>query len=121
MWSVKTGRFEGGWTIEMAIPFKSLRYQPGREQTWGINLRRVVRWKNEWSYLAQVPRALTTFRGILKVSSAATLVGLEAPSGSRNLEIKPYVLSGIATDTTATPAALEGRLVVAPAPMRSTE
>jgi hypothetical protein len=74
------------------------------EQTWGINLRRMVRWKNEWSYLAQVPRALTTFRGILKVSSAATLVGLQAPSGSRNLELKPYALSGVATDNTVTPA-----------------
>ena len=63
----------------MAIPFKSLRYRPGRDQTWGINLRRVVRWKNEWSYLTQVPRALTTFRGILKISSAGTLVGLQAP------------------------------------------
>ena len=73
VWNVKTGTFDGGWTIEMAIPFKSLRYQPGRAQTWGINLRRVVRWKNEWSYLAQVPRALTTFRGITKMSSAATL------------------------------------------------
>jgi Domain of unknown function (DUF5916) len=106
VWNVKTGRFDGGWTIEMAIPFKSLRYQAGRDQTWGINLRRVVRWKNEWSYLAQVPRALTTFRGILKVSSAATLVGLEVPSGSRNLELKPYALAGVATDNTVTPRAV---------------
>ena len=103
VWNVKTGRFEGGWTIEMAIPFKSLRYAPGVDQTWGINLRRVVRWKNEWSYLAQVPRSLTTFRGILKVSSAATLVGLQAPSGSRNIELKPYALAGVTTDNTATP------------------
>ena len=106
VWNVKTGAFEGGWTIEMAIPFKSLRYQAGRDQTWGINLRRVVRWKNEWSYLAQVPRALTTFRGILKVSSAATLVGLQVPSGSRNLEIKPYALGGVTTDNTVTPRAV---------------
>ena len=103
VWSVKTGQFDGGWTIEMAIPFKSLRYGPGQDQTWGINLRRMVRWKNEWSYLAQVPRALTTFRGILKISSAATLVGLQAPSGSRNLEIKPYALTGVATDNTVIP------------------
>ena len=103
VWDVKTGRFDGGWTIEMAIPFKSLRYQPGRDQTWGINLRRVVRWKNEWSYLAQVPRALTTFRGILKVSSAGTLVGLQVPSGGRNLELKPYALAGVSTDRTVTP------------------
>ena len=103
IWQVKTGRFEGGWTIEMAIPFKSLRYQPGPQQEWGINLRRVVRWKNEWSHLTPIPRALTTYRGILKVSAAATLIGIEAPSGSRNLEIKPYGISGVTTDQTLTP------------------
>ena len=103
VWEVKTGRFDGGWTIEMAIPFKSLRYPPGRDQTWGINLRRVVRWKNEWSHLAPVPRALTTFRGILKVSSAGTLEGLQVPSGGRNLELKPYALAGVSTDQTVTP------------------
>lgn len=43
IWRVETSEFDGGWTIEMAIPFKSLRYQSGREQIWGINLRRVVR------------------------------------------------------------------------------
>jgi hypothetical protein len=103
VWDVRTGEFDGGWTIEMAIPFKSLRYQPGADQTWGINLRRVVRWKNEWSYLAQVPRALTTFRGLLKISSAGTLEGLQVPSGSRNLEVKPFVLGNVATDNTVSP------------------
>jgi hypothetical protein len=103
VWDVRTGEFDGGWTIEMAIPFKSLRYQPGSDQTWGINLRRVVRWKNEWSYLAQVPRALTTFRGLLKISSAGTLEGLQVPSGSANLEVKPFALAGISTDNTVTP------------------
>jgi hypothetical protein len=103
VWQVKTGRFDGGWTIEMAIPFKSLRYQPGRQQEWGINLRRVVRWKNEWTHLTPIPRALTTYRGILKVSAAATLVGLEVPPGSRNVEIKPYGITGLTTDRTLTP------------------
>ncbi|MFM8532925.1 MAG: carbohydrate binding family 9 domain-containing protein [Acidimicrobiia bacterium] len=77
VWDVRTGEFGGGWTIEMASPFKSLRYRPGTDQNWGINLRRVVRWKNEWSYLAQVPRALTTFQGLLKISAAGTLEGLQ--------------------------------------------
>ncbi len=103
VWDVRTGTFDGGWTIEMAIPFKSLRYQPGADQAWGINLRRVVRWKNEWSYLAQVPRALTTFRGLLKISSAGTLEGLQVPSGSRNLEVKPFMLGHAATDNTQSP------------------
>ena len=103
VWDVRTASFDGGWTIEMAIPFKSLRYQPGTDQTWGINLRRVVRWKNEWSYLAQVPRALTTFRGLLKISSAGNLEGLQVPSGRANLEVKPFALAGISTDNTVTP------------------
>jgi hypothetical protein len=109
VWDVHTSEFDGGWTIEIAIPFKSLRYQPGTDQTWGINLRRVVRWKNEWSYLAQVPRALTTFRGLLKVSSAGTLEGLQVPSGSANLELKPFALTGISTDNTVTPVVSNDR------------
>ncbi len=104
IWTVETSRFEGGWTIEMAIPFKSLRYAPGLDQVWGVNLRRTVRWKNEWTYLTQIPRALTTFRGILKISSAATLVGLQAPPATRNLELKPYAVSDLTTDNTANPA-----------------
>ncbi len=103
VWDVRTANFDGGWVIEMAIPFKSLRYQPGTDQVWGINLRRVVRWKNEWSYLAQVPRALTTFRGLLKISSAGTLEGLQVPSGRSNAEVKPFVLGGVSTDNTSTP------------------
>ena len=29
VWTTRTGRFEGGWTVEMAIPFKSMRYTSG--------------------------------------------------------------------------------------------
>ena len=43
VWDVRTGRFEGGWTVEMRIPFKSLRYRSGASQIWGINIRRVIR------------------------------------------------------------------------------
>ena len=47
VWQVRSTRFEGGWSTEMAIPFKSLRYRDGGPQVWGINFRRVIRWKNE--------------------------------------------------------------------------
>ena len=42
VWESKTGRFEGGWTVEMAIPFKSLRYRSGPDQVWGFQMRRAV-------------------------------------------------------------------------------
>ena len=60
IWYVKAARFEHGWTVEVAIPFKSLRYRSSGPQTWGINLRRLVKWKNEFSYLSLVPAALGT-------------------------------------------------------------
>ncbi len=90
VWDSRAARFENGWTMEMKIPFKTLRYPRGGPQVWGINFRRVVRWKNEFSYLTRVPASLGP-RGITKVSSAGTLVGIEAPASSRRLEIKPYV------------------------------
>ena len=31
------------------------------------------------------------------------MIGLEAPPGSRNIELKPYVTSGLRSDLTATP------------------
>ena len=102
VWDVAVGTFEGGWTAEAAIPFKSLRYRPGRAQVWGFNARRINRWKNEISFLTRVADGIGA-GGIARASQAATLVGVDAPSGSRNLEIKPYAISDLATDTTATP------------------
>ena len=99
IWETKTARFEGGWTVEMSIPFKSLRYAPG-EQIWGINVRRSVRWKNEMSYLNPVPQGgqFSSFFGLYRFSSAATLVGLTAPPESRLFEVKPYAISSLKTD-----------------------
>ncbi len=105
IWDVRTGRFDGGWTVEMEIPFKSLRYRPGTEQVWGLQLRRAIRRKNEWAHLTLVPRSAagTGAMGVFRVSENATLVGLEAPPPSTNLEIKPYGIAGSRTDRTAEP------------------
>lgn len=100
IWQVKTARFEQGWTVEVAIPFKSLRYRGSGPQTWGINLRRLVKWKNEFSYLSLVPAALGT-GGISRMASAATVVGLETPAQSKNLELKPYAVASSTTDRTS--------------------
>jgi hypothetical protein len=97
VWDVRAGRFEGGWTVEVAVPFKSLRYQPGRTQIWGFNAFRTNRWKNEVSYVTRVPAA----RGqsaLYQGSVEATVVGLEAPAGSRLLELKPYAISDLTTN-----------------------
>jgi len=88
---------------EIAIPFKSLRYQPGREQTWGINLRRTIRGRNEYAYIAPI-RPEWGVGGFFRASAAATLVGLEVPTSGKGLEIKPYGVSRLTTDTLVRPA-----------------
>ncbi|MCM3881540.1 MAG: carbohydrate binding family 9 domain-containing protein, partial [Vicinamibacterales bacterium] len=97
IWDVRTQRSDQGWSVEFVIPFKSLRYGPGREQTWGINLRRIIGWKSEWVFLSTPPAYLGQ-PSILAVSKAATLVGLEVPESRKLLEIKPYGIAGIRTD-----------------------
>ena len=106
VWDVKTGRFDGGWTIEMVVPFKSLRYRPDRDQVWGIQIRRTVIRKNEWAYLTLIPISAAGFGGrggVFRVSAAGTLVGLETPPVSNHLEIKPYAIGGMTTDVNAPP------------------
>jgi hypothetical protein len=103
VWDVKAARTEQGWSAEFVIPFKSLRYRASGPQTWGFNIQRRIPWKNERSYLAGVPASYGG-RGIYKLSSAATLVGLEVPPQSRNLELKPYGISAVTTNRQATPA-----------------
>ncbi len=102
IWDLKVGRFSGGWTVETVIPFKSLKYRPGRAQIWGFNARRFNRGKNETSFLTRAPRSMGQ-QALFHASLAATMVGLEVPQGSKNLEIKPYAVSGLKSDEAATP------------------
>src|SRR5262249_26076007 len=80
IWAFQVGRFEGGWTVETAIPFKSLRYGPGANQTWGFNAFRTNRWKNEISFLSAVPKPKRQ-AGVPKESLAADLLAITVPPG----------------------------------------
>ncbi|MGH9163470.1 MAG: DUF5916 domain-containing protein, partial [Vicinamibacteraceae bacterium] len=104
VWEVRTGRFDGGWTVEMQIPFKSLRYRSGSEQVWGIQLRRVVRHKNEWTYLSLVPASAAGPYGFTRVSFGGTLMNLKLPPARSNIELKPYAISRVTSDHTKNPA-----------------
>ncbi len=100
VWQVRSARVEGGWSTEMVIPFKSLRYRGSGPQTWGINFRRVIRWKNEFAGVVPIPASFGP-SGLGQMQVAATLVGVDTPVQSRNLELKPYATSASTTDQTA--------------------
>ena len=100
VWDVKSARDSQGWTTEMVIPFKSLRYAGSGPQVWGINVRRITMWKNEADYLSAVPAAYGN-SAVYQMNVGGTLVGVETPLQSMNLELKPYVVSSLNTDRAA--------------------
>jgi hypothetical protein len=103
VWNPKGARFDGGWTAEVAIPFKSIRYPAGTDQTWGFNLRRIVRWKNEVTHLTPLP-ASVGLSGVYRLQDEATLVGLKVPAAGRPFDVIPYVTARSTTDRVSRPA-----------------
>ena len=102
VWESRAANFDQGWTIEFRIPFRSIRFQEN-SRIWGINFRRMVRWKAEASFLTHISAAYAR-NGLYRTASAATLVGIEAPAGLRNIDIKGYALGSTLTNRTARPA-----------------
>jgi hypothetical protein len=97
-----TARFEQGWSVEVRIPFRTLRYRSGAAQVWGLQVRRMVRWKNELDYITRIPASVGE-RGHMRLSLAPAVVGLEVPPPAKNIEIKPYAISSLSTDRTVVP------------------
>ena len=93
VWDVKTSIESWGWSAEIRLPFRSLRFKDRGEQRWGITFRRIVLARNEWSYATPVPPEWSTL-GIAKFSSAAELRGVEIGRRTLNLELTPYALAG---------------------------
>jgi hypothetical protein len=94
-WTVRAQQTERGWEAEFAIPLKTLRYNPGDERTWGVNMLRNIRRKNEQVFLSPVPRGYTIHR----VSVAGKLNGLSLPA-RRDIRLLPYVAGSINDEKT---------------------
>ena len=87
VWQVATRVTDVGWSAEIAIPFRTLRYPPGEVQTWGMNFQRNIRSRNEQVYWSPLPRQYNLNR----LSLAGELEGLSVPA-QRNLQLVPYFL-----------------------------
>lgn len=87
-WEVNAKISEIGWSAEMEIPFRALRYGGADDQTWGINFQRNIRRNNEVAYWSPLDRQYNLNR----VSEAGVLEGIQVPA-QRNLQITPYALS----------------------------
>jgi hypothetical protein len=78
-----------GWTLEIRIPFSSLRYPKGNPQTWGIMLYR--NWPRDRRYQMfanRLPRGSGCF-----ICNEATLTGLSDLPRGGNWVIAPFVVA----------------------------
>jgi hypothetical protein len=74
-----------GYVVWMAIPFKSLRFSPAREQSWGIILYRGILRENEDDFWPEISRSVEG-----RLAQGATAGGLEDISPGRNMQFIPY-------------------------------
>ena len=93
-WVSEVTRDDEKWVLEMAIPFKSIRYEEGVTE-WGINFSRLDLKSGEKSSWTPIPRQFPTaslaYTGVLVWDAPP-------PSPGTNISLIPYVLGGITQD-----------------------
>src|SRR5713101_6399059 len=76
---------EDGYSIEVASPFKSLRYVAGKDKLWGVHFwRRIKRFNNELDMWMPINRDQSSW-----LAQEGHLSGLEGISTERTLELIP--------------------------------
>ncbi|MCC5925510.1 MAG: carbohydrate binding family 9 domain-containing protein [Bacteroidetes bacterium] len=87
LWVVASHIDDWGWSTEIAIPWKSIRYEEGATEMRVI-LMRIIRRLNERATWPALPRAMNPYR----MDYGALITGLRPPPPSSNIIVNPYVL-----------------------------
>ncbi|MCX2719608.1 carbohydrate binding family 9 domain-containing protein [Lentiprolixibacter aurantiacus] len=88
-WISAVTRDEEKWVFEMALPFKSIRYEKGVKE-WGINFSRLDLKTSEKSSWTPIPRQFPT----ASLALAGVLVWDQPPPAPKvNLSVIPYILA----------------------------
>ena len=104
-WSAAAVLTDTGWSAEIAIPFKILRFTGAPTQIWGLNFERVIKRRNEMAYWAGWSRNFA----FQNVSQAGHLDGLADLKQAERLRLRPYFLGGVESlDAVAAPTPARG-------------
>jgi hypothetical protein len=83
---------DDGYTVEVAVPFTSLRYEAGPGKRWGVHVLRTVRHLDEWDTWMPLRRESRDFRTATFtqfLEQAGHITGVENIGGERTLELIP--------------------------------
>lgn len=93
-WTTAVRNYDDRYVLEMAIPFKTLRYEPGIMR-WGINFSRQDLKTTEKSSWTPIPRQFPT----ASLAYTGVLVWTEPPpKPGANISLIPYALTSLARD-----------------------
>jgi hypothetical protein len=90
IWEVASSINDFGWSFEMAIPFKTLRFPITETQEWGINfIRKIPRKYEELEW-----RGWRREEGVQHLASAGTILIPGLVARGRQMDAIPFVLAG---------------------------
>lgn len=89
VWESKVKMHPEGWTVEMRIPYISLRFAKKEVQDWGIQFLRLIRRTNESCYWSPVDPQVNGF-----VNQFGLFTGLRDLQPPLRLSFSPYVSTG---------------------------
>lgn len=89
VWESKVQMQKDGWTVEIRIPYISLRFAKKEMQDWGIQFLRLVRRNNESTFWSHLDPQVNGF-----VNQFGKYAGLKNLQPPLRLSFSPYVSSG---------------------------
>lgn len=89
IWAAEARRDAQGWTAEIAIPLRILRFPEPSSGVWGLWIRRQITKNDE---VCSWPLWKASIAGDIMLQSA-DLTGLEGLAGGGRIEVQPYVTS----------------------------
>ncbi|RYY90353.1 MAG: hypothetical protein EOO15_02895 [Chitinophagaceae bacterium] len=90
VWQSATAMNEDGWSVEIRVPYISLRFTKKEVQTWGLQFLRLSRRDNENSYWNTLDPNVNGF-----VNQFGRLEGLRDIRPPLRLSFSPYLLGGV--------------------------
>ncbi len=93
IWQSKTSRNAEGWSVEIAIPFRTLRYPNKPAQNWGFNIGRFIARKREEAYWQPLQRSYG-YWARYRISEYGELLGFENLARPNRFQLEPYLLTG---------------------------
>ena len=97
-WEVETQVSEQGWTAEIRIPLRAIRFAASDAgAAFGVDFERVIRRKNELTYWNSYARSYT----FQQLSQGGHLTGVDGLAADSRLRIKPYANSQFSSRGTA--------------------